>query len=571
MRSSAQAGGGLPQLVGRFALPLLLLLYLLAAPIVNPAGDFPLNDDWSFAAAARGLALGHDWRPSGWAGMTLITQSVWAAPFCIFSSCSYEALRVANLFAGALLLVTSYFLFVHVTKSTVTAGFAAATVAFNPVLFELSYTFMTDVLFAALLTASALVFLKTLRNDSNYLFAGACLLAVAATLCRQLGLCVPIAYMAVNLIRPGTWTRKIPKSVVPVISCLMAFILFEQWMKTTGRLPTLQNARLQEISHNLSDLRYLVQRVSFNLTTVLLYLGLFCAPLLMLRRAPTGREGTALLQRAPTAIAVLAVALVTVAILWIKPGLMPIGNNVLIPQGLGPLTLRDAYFLGLNSVPPLPIYFWIAVTVVSLFGLFRIVEFVITFAARAFDRDFRDRDTWIECSFGLVCAATYFTPLLLTTLFDRYIAAIVPIFCLFILAFPQSTPVVYRSARIMAGVIFACFGIYAISGTHDYLSWNRARWQAIDDLQRTENANPDNIDGGFEFNGSTSYDADFQPREGKSTWWVKDDTYQITFGPVAGMAELRRYKYTTYLPPDTRYIHVLRRPADGREDTKSGQ
>jgi hypothetical protein len=254
--------------------------------------------------------------------------------------------------------------------------------------------------------------------------------------------------------------------------------------------------------------------------------------------------------------------LVIIAILWIKPGLMPVGNNILVPQGLGPLTLRDTFMLGLSNVPSLPIYFWIVVTAVSLFGLFRLVEFVCAFAVKVFDRNYRAGETWIECFFALVCTAAYLAPLLLAGIFDRYIAAIVPIVCLFILAFPQSTQISFAPARALAGAVCACLAIYAVLGTHDYLSWNRARWQAIDDLQRIDNAGSNNVDGGFEFNGSTSYDPNYQTREGVS-WWVKDDTYQITFGPVVGMTELRRYRYTTYLPPDTRYIHVLRRPVDG--------
>ena len=96
-------------------------------------------------------------------------------------------------------------------------------------------------------------------------------------------------------------------------------------------------------------------------------------------------------------------------------------------------------------------------------------------------------------------------------------------------------------------------------GTHDYFSWNRARWRAIADLEHENAENKDKIDGGMEFNGSTSYDPKYQETPDKSWWWVKDDTYQITFGPEEGMHEVRRYEYSTYLPPATRFIYVLQR------------
>jgi hypothetical protein len=43
--------------------------------------------------------------------------------------------------------------------------------------------------------------MKTFRDNSPYLFALACVLAVASTLCRQVGLCVPIAYLIVTMFR----------------------------------------------------------------------------------------------------------------------------------------------------------------------------------------------------------------------------------------------------------------------------------------------------------------------------------------------------------------------------------
>jgi energy-coupling factor transporter transmembrane protein EcfT len=69
------------------------------------------------------------------------------------------------------------------------------------------------------------------------LFALACLLAVAATLCRQIGLCLPFAYAVVILFRSDDWSRKIYRSLVPVILCVLVFVAFNYWMKQTGRTP----------------------------------------------------------------------------------------------------------------------------------------------------------------------------------------------------------------------------------------------------------------------------------------------------------------------------------------------
>ena len=49
-------------------------------------------------------------------------------------------------------------------------------------------------------------------------------------------------------------------------------------------------------------------------------------------------------------------------------------------------------------------------------------------------------------------------------------------------------------------------GILTIGATHDYLSWNRVRWQALHNLMQEPQISPNDIDGGFEFNGWYLYD-----------------------------------------------------------------
>ena len=558
MRSGSTASDWLLARRNHLTLLVLIFLYLSAVIVVNPAGNFPLNDDWSWAAAARNLALGHDWRPTGWTAMPLITQSLWAAPFCILTDCSYEALRASTLVSGLLLLISSYYLFASVTKSTFAAGLAAATVAFNPVIFELSYTFMTDTLFTALLVTTAFVFLKTFRDNSPYLFALACVLAVASTLCRQVGLCVPIAYLVVNMFRSDERARKGFRSLLPVVLCVLALVGFNHWMQQTGRLPALYYLESARLINGIRHPIFLIHTMSLNLVIILLYLGLFCSPLLILRRRSAYDAAGPRLRWVPTAAAAAA-TLIVVAVLWRWLGLMPIGGNILLPEGLGPLTLHDTWVLHLNNVAPLPTFFWVAVTALSLFGLFKLVELICAFAMSLFDRDRKPTAVQTECYFAVACTVIYMSPFFFVEMFDRYIATIVPIVCLFILAFTQPARASAGAARVYAGVVCTCIALFGVLGTHDYLSWNRARWQAIADLERLDHANSSNIDGGFEFNGSTSYNSNYRPSPGMSWWWVKDDTYQVTFGSVPGMSELRRYRYTTYLPPGTRFIHALRR------------
>jgi hypothetical protein len=544
--------------LGRLTLPSLVILYLLAIFLVQPSGDFPLNDDWSYAVLVRTLLFDHDWRPSGWNSAPIITQSLLAAPFCLFTTCSYEALRVFSLVCGLVLLVSSYFLFRRVTRSEFTAGLATTAVALNPVNFQLSFTFMTDIPFAALLTLSMLAFLKTLRSDSIALYVAACLLAVAATLCRQLGLCVPLAYLAMSAFVPGLRGRRIVRAALPLVLCISTFALFELWLQQTGRLPALYHQNEGVILSNLRDPALLIKLVIANLTIAFLYFGLFGLPVLILRQLPPVGWPNPWLRWTPRCVA--AVAVLCACIVFSLVRMMPAGHNILIKQGLGPLTLRDGYVLGLDNVPSLPVPFWVVVTALSVIGLFKLAELVASFSLRLIiERGDVTAEGRTDAVFAFLCTGAYLTPLIVGRFFDRYLMAFLPIVLMFVLAATTAVPREHLWRNAVAGALCAAFAIFAVLGTHDYLSWNRARWEAIADAQRLDGATVTTMDGGFEFNGSTSYDAAYVQSPDKSWWWVKGDTFQITFGPVPGMTELRRYPYVNYLPPATRHIYLLRR------------
>ena len=46
--------------------------------LVNPRGDFPLDDDWSYGMTVKRLLQDGDFRPTGFTAMPLISQAVWA-------------------------------------------------------------------------------------------------------------------------------------------------------------------------------------------------------------------------------------------------------------------------------------------------------------------------------------------------------------------------------------------------------------------------------------------------------------------------------------------------------------
>src|SRR5262249_38122499 len=147
-----------------------------------------------------------------------------------------------------------------------------------------------------------------------------------------------------------------------------------------------------------------------NLIIVLLYLGLFSVPILLLTTRPPVGTGQSSIRGLPFVIALAAVVLALLEMIR-KHQIMPMGKNVLIDQGIGPLTLRDTYILFLDNVPALPFLFWIVVTLLSLWGMFELTGRVVTFAVNIVSRRGRFQSGELGALFAGAAILTYFGPL----------------------------------------------------------------------------------------------------------------------------------------------------------------
>jgi hypothetical protein len=103
----SESGGGprpsVPAVRHRPAiLPLafLAVLWLAAALLVQPWGEFPLNDDWDYAKSARALAERGRFELSPEARVTLFAQAAWGALFSLPFGWSFVALRLSTVTAG---------------------------------------------------------------------------------------------------------------------------------------------------------------------------------------------------------------------------------------------------------------------------------------------------------------------------------------------------------------------------------------------------------------------------------------------------------------------------------------
>src|SRR5262249_21213460 len=129
------------------AMSLIALSWLTMMALTNPVGDFPLNDDWAYAASVRQLLQTGRLIIPDWSSPNLISQTLWGAIFGAIFGPSYTSLRFSTLVLGLSALITVYRLIKELGSSSLFAIMVPMTIAANPIFFASSNTFMTDVPF----------------------------------------------------------------------------------------------------------------------------------------------------------------------------------------------------------------------------------------------------------------------------------------------------------------------------------------------------------------------------------------------------------------------------------------
>jgi len=533
------------------------LVWGLAVLLVNPVGDFPLNDDWAMGETVKQLIETGSYRPSGWTSMPLITQVFWGALFCLPNGFSFTALRCSTLAMSWFGVIGAYLLIRRLGRPRLLSVICSLALAFNPIYFALSNTFMTDVPFAALVIWSSWFLVRHLQSESLSDLVLGTALATAATLCRQLGLCLPLAFGVALLVKRGWHWRWVVRSVVPFVVVAAALAALQHWLTITGRLPAGYHEKTDTLIRVLKQPWRIPVNVVYYGWSMLMYLGLFLLPVTLpvvfSRRYRERYARRAFAQRLAVGLFIVATAVRLILV----PALMPVHRNIIIPQGIGPVILHDSPVQNLPNFPPLPSGFWLVVTGLSLLGAALLVVHLVTILCEPPGRLRPNASGENPSGTHFFGFATVFIlgPLLLSGFFDRYlIPALFFGFGLMALAREDLAWRWGRGQYLASILLLVGFAVFGVAGTRDYLELNRTRWRASDALLAQKDITPEKVDGGFEFNGWYKFKTFTN-----TNWWRVDDSYVITFGELEGFTVMQEYGYRNWLPPRDGKILALKR------------
>jgi hypothetical protein len=541
-----------------------LAIWLVAVLLVNPVGNFPLNDDWSYSIPVRTLLETGQFTPGGYTSMTLIGQTFWGALFCLPFGYSHMALRVSTLAAGAIALVALALLLQEAGCDRRKTIVATLVLGLNPIWLVLSVSFMTDIEFAAYSIVATALFCRYLQTRGMVTLLFALVFALAAVSVRQLGLNLAMAMFAALLFESRKDKRALAMSALGIAASVALIVGLVLWLKARHVLPVEASDSTDSFGRNFASALTLGIKIEQYTRGMLVHLGWFLCPVL-LWRAPAM---IARYRRLRHGRAILIAAAVT-GLVWfvlmaaVRP--MPLDWVTINENGLGPVRLHNAPDM-LPGPEPLPKAFWLLITFIAVGGATLLLlelgliggKLVSAWRKRQFDTPMTVR------AFLLFNALIYLGPLLLAGYFDRYL--LVPTFALLALltiewqadASPQQARKPARGLAVAAVFVLALTSAYAVTGTHDYMSWNRARWALLDAL-RSQGVQPAQIDGGEEFNGTYTYDPNYVDTPTKSFWWVVDDEYIVQFGDNPGYHTIASIDVDGWLPNFRTKLLTLKR------------
>jgi 4-amino-4-deoxy-L-arabinose transferase-like glycosyltransferase len=557
---------------------IIFAIYILSIAIVDPRGEFPLNDDWSYTRSAFRWGQEGRMQVDEWCAMSLIGQAFYGGLLTELFGQSFLVLRLSTL---ALSCGTAFLLW-HILRQTgvrhSTAWVAVLGWVFNPIQYALAHTYMTEVPFLFFVTLGLAFYLAHIQNDKLWFLVGCGAALGYAFLIRQTAVFfiapVFLALLAPRY-RPG-WADALRRAALFSLTTLLFVGIYFFWLMGSGG-PTPATRRKFELLAHIG-----FEQLVGNLFGLLFYTSFMLLPLLSWLLPTLHRlwkESTGLVR---VLSLIFWIVFSAFGLCWFYlryshsdylmskafHARMPFLLNLLYDTGLGPLTLDPTYY----GPPPTPVYprLWILVTLMVALGL--VVLGLLLGLSRIWKRIHQESARSLlfvgALSFLLIVVfEIIFSHVQEGGLFDRHILIAVlpllPVLGILERFGAQVAEVPSPKLRGATCLSLAALAYFSLTATHDYLQWNRIRWDFGTKLL-AQRVDPLTVSAGFEFNGWHNYDT-FRARGGIGRvyhWWYDKRVYLITMEPHPGYDVVEEREYFSWLHRRLIPLYVLKHSSE---------
>ncbi len=576
---------------GRLPLLGVGVLYLLALLIIPVMTPVAIGDDWVYARSVEILINEGRVRILDLSVVTLVWQVLWGGLFAAILGPTFGAMRLSTVVITGIAGIACYGACRQIGANRGRAALGAALYLFNPLLFSISYSFMSDAHFVGLLTISTFFYLRGLRPDHPsipFTLLGA-FVAGLAFLERQQGALIPLAVVTYLLL---SGRMRLSRAGLDLFAQVVAVpaamtILYYLWFRFIHGIPKAQGDFLQKvIDTGVGGALLLAGRLA---VIEVAYIGLFLLPLTLAVSLALPHLLRAMRPLGWAAFALWTAFIVGSGIVFWQSGRrMPYIPHYLAPYGLGSYDLRGGrpWLIEQRGMDIATIVTALGALLVGLLlcvGLSTLWRRRALPVQNAIEQRSDNEAITARAGAGLTLALAFWQIIgVLPQSFtfqnwtfrgynapslDRYLLPLLPLAVILLLWAIREVRVILPAAWILA----LGMAIFSIVGTRDFLVFHTAVWDLARQLNR-EGVPNTMIDAGAGWDGYQLYDysvANNITTSVAAPWWIglfaPADTadYIIAGAPRDDFSDryqsIGQIEYSTWLNPEPTYLYILRR------------
>lgn len=526
---------------------MLLTIWIISLLLVNITGEFALIDDWAYSKSVRDFSEYGIFKIYDRIAITFVSNLLWGSLFTKIFGFSFFVLRMSTVVAGGVLIYTFYRWIGLITENQKLQLFCSALLAFNPLFYVLSTTFMTDIFFLMNACISLYFFTAYLKGERLKLLFWAFFFSIVATLSRQVGLVIPLSFLLVSFGKSIPLKHRI-YSYVGVFFSICTLFLYYLLLASQKSTPSHYTMHPNEIYHQLAGInREILLRWLFYLYTTVVSLSILLLPLGLFALSQTKVN-------IKKALLIFSSCLIGFGLIsFFRETTFPFNGQIINDYGIGGYFFYEPYTRVAQMSFDLPD--WFNITIISIS-----VGVLIYLISEQFHSLRPKLKGSKQVKFLVWTAVLYYPCFGIVYVFDRYLLfhfiVLIPLMIIF---FKDSFKPNLNSYS--GYLVFALFSLFTIIGTKDYFEYNRTKSKALKELTEEQNISPDHIDGGMEFNAWNGYEKDFfKGNVGKDWWCIKEDDYLISIDRnVKGFSMYKEYPYYSLLGLKKRNLRILKK------------
>lgn len=466
---------------------LLVLLFIIQLLVISPRGEFPLYDDWVHSWSVYHYLSAGEFIYPGFLSANMHLPIFLGIILGKIFGFSFTLLRLANLVI-ALATVMIFYRFLRGLKvSLILSLFMSLLLWFNPIFFNLSYTYMGEILTLFFLIASAYFFYIGLEKKNYWLIFLGSLFSVLGFFVRQTAILLLPAVIIYFIFNYKKYSlKKVMASLGLPLAILSAYFLFfyAQWSP--------QGPAFHFPFTDLADFTFLVKLMGYLWLASLFILPASASFFIIngaacLKKFNLSKLSIIALASAILTIIALASAILTIAVFYYD---FLFSYNILEIHVLGVITLISRS--SLSAWGGLTLY--MVLCLASMFNLIFIISIIFYNRSNFSIKNGQLFFLWAFIVF-------YSLLLLLLNPMDRYLLLLLPLFLIFGAMILQKN----HWSKGVFGLLLLMFMLYSGAGTYNYLQWNKARWGLASGLL-SQGISWQDIQAGYEWDGWQLYE-----------------------------------------------------------------